>query len=961
MVSRLLAILLSLCLCITVQAQKTKYLTGDIIDQSTRKPLTAKVELLRASDSVVVAETISRLYSKGNTMETKYYARFSLPVTESGTYIFRCSASGYHTRYYPVRSRLEGRLKEYNIGTFSLEREDSIRNVMLDNVDVVATKVKFYFDNDTLIYNADAFKMQNGAVLEELLKKMPGLRIEGNTIFSNGEPVDALLLNGKDFFNRDRHTILQNLPSFMVKSVKVYEKTPDSVSLIKRERDLKGLVMDVRLKKGYEHFFAGNFDVGQGTDERYRYKLFGLRFSQTGRLSASVTANNVNGINDLINESQNINSMAARGEQVTDILDLRYNRDNPRGLYELSGTLNARYSDRYEWTKSSSQTYYTNGDVFNRSYNKRNNYVFELATSHVLRFLGNTPWSFSVRPSVNFSRSNGNERNASANFNTDVNDLLGGSWVDSLLAPELTHTMELYGITRTNNQRRDDGQNTNAGVTVTKEYRPRNTEDVLNFLFRGFFIERKRHDYNPRIINYIADEKKDSEFNNHYTDNYSKTNNYEVTTGYHHKFDRCSSLSASYRYYYDSETDNYSLFLLHLLDDWKNGTSHPIGELPSNLELYSTLDPRNSHLYHDRKNDNILTFDYGYWKETERKDEYLFNLSVPLKHTNERLRYGNGTMDTLAMRHKVVPEVFTSFEFKRGYEHSMELTYQYQENLPSMLRMINITDDSNPLSISENNPDLKRTSIHRFTTSYKTNFVKRNGRFYVGLSYDLQCNDVASFRQYDKTTGVSRYRPMNINGNDLLKSTVTLDRFFYKGNCTHEVSYQFQMIWTNRADYSMEASEEAAVKRVVHNYQLRQGMDYKMTVKDFTLAPTLQLEYQRSSSASANFQRVNAFNLRYVLEASYQTGQWAFKSSINNVSSWGYAYSEMNKTTSLWNMSVKRNLQKVSLELEAYDILSQNRDVFFAAYGSSRYERITNILRRYVMLHFIYRFNTKKK
>ena len=169
------------------------------------------------------------------------------------------------------------------------------------------------------------------------------------------------------------------------------------------------------------------------------------------------------------------------------------------------------------------------------------------------------------------------------------------------------------------------------------------------------------------------------------------------------------------------------------------------------------------------------------------------------------------------------------------------------------------------------------------------------------------------------------------------------------------------MCWTNRADYSMEASEEAATKRTVHNFHLGQGIEYHLMGKGLTLSPKVYLEYQRSTSASANFQRVNAFNLEYGLEADYKIGQWTFKSSINNVSGWGYAYSEMNKTTSLWNMSVKRNLQKVSLELEAYDILNQNRDVFFAAYGSSRYERITNILHRYIMLHFIYRFNTKKK
>ena len=962
MISRLFPILLSLCLCISAQAQKNKYVTGNIIDQSTRELLMAKVELLRASDSVVIAQTNCNLYStKRSNNQSKYYARFSLKFTENGNYILRCSASRHKTLFYPVVANIKGRQADLDVGTLAMEPDDGMPNVMLDNVDVVATKVKFYFDKDTLIYNADAFKMQNGAVLEELLSKMPGLRINGNTIYSNGQAVHALLLNGKDFFNNDRHTILKNLPTFMVKSVKVYEKTPDSVSFIRRERELKGLVMDVRLKKEYEHFFAGNFDIGQGTDKRYRYKLFGLRFSQVSRLSATVTANNVNGIYDRINESQNSNSWIGSGEHVTDALELRYNLDHPRGLYELSGELNARYSDKYEWTKTSSQTYYTNGDVFNRSDNRRNSYNFELSTSHDMEFFGNTVWNFSVSPRIRFSRANGNEQTASANFNTDVNDMLGESWVDSLLSPELTHTLELYGITRTKHQNRNDGQNTNISVNVSKTYKPRNTNDELFFNFNGRFDERKGHSYNQRTIDYIADKNKGSDFNNHYSDNYSKTNRYDVTTSYLYKLDHCSSLTASYKYGYNSDKDNRSLFLLHLLDDWKAGTSHPLGELPSILELYSTLDPNNSHLYHNRKSDNTFTLSYDYELKREEKAEYHFNLSVPLKHSNERLRYENSMMDTLATRHKFVPEVLTTFNFRSGHQRSLELSYHYQENLPSMLWMINITDDSNPLSISENNPDLKRTSLHSFVTSFTWRPNKPDMRINVRLSYDLQCNDVAYFRQYDKTTGVRHSKPMNINGNDMFRAGADLTRYFYRGNITHAFYYDFLMYWTNRADYSMEASEEAAVKRLVHNYLLGQGIDYKLSVNRLTLSSKVYFEYQRSSSASANFQRVNAFNLKYGLEADYKIGQWAFKSSINNVSGWGYAYSEMNKTTSLWNMSVRRNLQKVSLELEAYDILNQNRDVFFAAYGSSRYERITNILRRYVMLHFIYRFNTKKK
>ena len=955
-------ILFFLCLCIAAQAQKNKYVTGNIIDQSTRELLMAKVELLRASDSVVIAQTNCDLHStKRSNNQSKHYARFSLKYAENGSYILRCSAPRYKTLFYPVVANIKGRQTDLDVGTLAMEPDDGMPNVMLDNVDVVATKVKFYFDKDTLIYNADAFKMQNGAVLEELLSKMPGLKIQGNTIYSNGRKVEALLLNGKDFFNTDRHTILQNLPTFMVKSVKVYEKTPDSVSLIRRERDLEGLVMDVRLKKEYEQFFAGNFDIGQGTDERYRYKLFGLRFSQVSRLSATIIANNVNGIDDWINESQNSNSRIYSGEHVTDALGLRYNLDHPRGLYELSGELNAKYSDKYEWAKTSSQTYYTNGDVFNRSYNKRNSYGFELSTSHNLEFFGNTEWNFSVYPRIQFSRSNGNGQDISTIFNTDVNDLLGESWVDSLLSPELTHTLELYGITRNNNQNRNNGQNTNISIHVSKTYKPRNTNDELTINLIGRFVERKGHNYNQRTINYIADKNKDIDFNNHYTDSYSKTNDYQIATSYRYKLDHCSSLTASYQYNYNSYKDNRSLFLLHLLDDWKASSSHTLGELPSNLELYSTLDPHNSHLYHDQKSDNTFTLGYDYELKRDEKTKYHFNLSVPLKHSNERLRYENSMMDTLATRRKFVPEVLTSFKFRSRSDCSLELSYHYSQNLPSMLRMINITDDSNPLSISENNPDLKRTSLHTFTSYYTTTLFKHYGNLGFRLSYDLQYNDVASFRLYDKTTGVSRYKPMNINGNDMFRADAGLSRYFYRGNFTHELSYDFLMYWTNRADYSMEASEEAATKRTVHNFHLGQGIEYHLMGKGLTLSPKVYLEYQRSTSASANFQRVNAFNLEYGLEADYKIGQWTFKSSINNVSGWGYAYSEMNKTTSLWNMSVRRNLQKVSLELEAYDILNQNRNVFFAAYGSSRYERITNILHRYIMLHFIYRFNTKKK
>ena len=109
---------------------------------------------------------------------------------------------------------------------------------------------------------------------------MPGLTINNDgEILSNGRKVETLLLNGKDFFNNDRKTLLENLPAFMVKQVKVYEKEKDTTSLFERERELKGLVMDIRLKPDYHSNFLSSIDAAAGTDKRYYGRALGLKIN----------------------------------------------------------------------------------------------------------------------------------------------------------------------------------------------------------------------------------------------------------------------------------------------------------------------------------------------------------------------------------------------------------------------------------------------------------------------------------------------------------------------------------------------------------------------------------------------------------------------------------------------------------------------------------------------------------
>lgn len=95
--------------------------------------------------------------------------------------------------------------------------------VELGEAVVRATKLKFYMDGDTLVYNADAFNLSEGSMLSSLIKKLPEVEInKGGEITVNGQRVESMLLNGKDFMNSDRELLLENMPAYMVKKIKSY-------------------------------------------------------------------------------------------------------------------------------------------------------------------------------------------------------------------------------------------------------------------------------------------------------------------------------------------------------------------------------------------------------------------------------------------------------------------------------------------------------------------------------------------------------------------------------------------------------------------------------------------------------------------------------------------------------------------------------------------------------------------
>lgn len=280
----------------TILAQKNLAVRMKVADEFSGDTIGGlKCDILNAADSAVLKSARVLKWNTATKDVTVVYAEFELKDSVAQhSWIFRFQAPGYRPVYYNWQLAKNERKVS---GTIQIRNQINMRRLprerKLGEVTVKATKVKFYYKGDTLVYDADAFEMAEGSMLEDLIRQLPGAELkEGGEILVNGRKVDELRLNGKNFFNSDRHIILENLPYYMVKNIKVFEDS-DRIARLKGDDKAKLLAMDVRLKRQYSTTTISNAEGGIGTDNRYLGRLFLLRITKNTSFTAWGNINNL--------------------------------------------------------------------------------------------------------------------------------------------------------------------------------------------------------------------------------------------------------------------------------------------------------------------------------------------------------------------------------------------------------------------------------------------------------------------------------------------------------------------------------------------------------------------------------------------------------------------------------------------------------------------------------------------
>ena len=278
---RILTLLSIIFLCIgNIHAQRES-ISGRVIDKENKEAL---------------SKATLQLYKIGNKKDTTFVGgtlsnergAFSFSNVSAGSYVLKISFLGYVEQQKPLTKT---RSQALTLGTIAMEPN----SVLIDEAVVTANIPKMVIKDDTVVYNADAFRVPEGSVIEALVEVLPGAKIDDDGKISiNGKDVKKFKLDGRDFMTGNNDAVMKNLPSYVIDQVKAYDEKSDLSRMTGVDDGNDDFVLEFVTKRSARNGVQANPDIGYGTDNRYGIRLTAMKPFGAMRYTFMGNANNVN-------------------------------------------------------------------------------------------------------------------------------------------------------------------------------------------------------------------------------------------------------------------------------------------------------------------------------------------------------------------------------------------------------------------------------------------------------------------------------------------------------------------------------------------------------------------------------------------------------------------------------------------------------------------------------------------
>lgn len=938
--------LVALLLLLATFAHANDMLTlrGKVIDNRTRKDLVgATVQILSADSTFIAGALAQSEWINGN--EKWQTADFTLNIPkQEGTYILRADFLGYETSYITLSLNTLGR-REYNRDLPPIYMKEKAKE--LGEVTVSASKVTFYYKGDTVVYNADAFVVSEGSMLDAIISQMPGVELRSNgDIYHNGRKVENLLLNGKEFFRGDNRVMLDNLPSYTVKQIKVYDKLGDLSEFLGQELiGDKQYVMDVQLKKEYNVGWIANAEVGGGIadavytgDDPYLARLFAMRHSDRTRFTAYA---NVNNLNDKRKPGRSDGwspdaMMAGIRKEATGGID--YYADDKDKKWKVNGNIQLSHTNIDEQETTSRTNFLPGGDTYERIVKASQNTALQLSTSHALN-LKFSQLAMNIKPSANYQRYDNTRSTASQTFA----DTLINSYISK-------------GLTR--------GYRLNTALSADGVLKFKGTSDFMELMASARYSNAHDEEFDRYTLKVGSDDKasqySDRYFNNHPDHNLS----YNAGVHYVTRISQQLNLTLGYDYEHSDNVRHSSLYLLDKLHNATDSTALSLGELPSMREYESTLDPRNSYTSHLVSNSHIITPMLQYFKKNER-GKWNAYARFPITLSARNLAYSRGEVDTL-IHHRT-----TLFGISGNYltwesldkKYKVFASYNIHSSLPDLINMIDMYDDTDPLNIKVGNSDLKNAYTHTVRIVGSKQLHEKGMVHSAQFDYKSTSNAFAVSNMYDRETGVRTSKTYNVNGNWSSDAGYGFMAMLGKNKRTIFVSTT-QGTFRQSVDLVGTTAMNRLEQSTVHTMAMQEKLSLEYKREMYNIKLKANGKWSNVSSKRDGFATLNIFDVDYGVSSTmtlpYKIG---LTTDFTVYTLRGYNDEMFNTDQFVWNARLTKSIMKGNLVfmLDGYDLLGSLSNITYSINAQGRTEVRRNVLPRYAMLHVQYKFNKQPK
>jgi hypothetical protein len=912
-----------------VFAQKNGAVKGIAFDTLSKQPVAAAtITVMLKKDSSLVTFTIT---------DNRGY--FELKGIPNGEYRLLITHVSYHNnnQYFTI----DDNKKFLDLGNIPMNDKSKV----LEEVVVMNEAPPVTLINDTVQYNAGSFKTPPNANVEQLLKKLPGIQVQKDgSIKAQGEKVQKVLVDGKEFFGNDPKIATKNLPADAIDKVQVYDKQSDQAQLTGFDDGNYEKTINLKLKQDKKKGMFGKVNAGGGNNERYQGKFNVNSFKGARQVSAIGMGNNTNSegfsFMDILNFTGALNqAMKGGGGNI----NININSNEASGFSGMGGNNNSGIN-----TAWGGGVNYNN--IIGKKIDWQSNYFYNRYNPNTESHIQRQYPSGSIYNQNSFADNLNNSQRVNMNILYQIDSANSIKFIPS------------FSYQKTRNESESDYQTFSKTQSPINEGISSNLANSEGFNFANNIIYRRKFDRKGRTFSLSLQ----TNLNGGNGDGSPAS----ITGFYNSSGSLLRRDTLNQRYNDESDLNSYNAKAIYTepmfkksLFEFSVGKSNNRNTLQKTTYDYNKLNGKYDQLNIKQTSDFANT--YGYTtaglriRTQKRKYNYLLGLTWQQAELEGKILTGLKDSVIGKMFRNLLPNARFQYNFSKF--KTLSINYNTNTTQPTMRQLQPVPDISDRLNIWEGNPYLKQELTNMLMGHLSLVSPYKNKSLFFFFNLQRTQDKIVNYDSLDQF-GVRYTRPVNVNGVYNLSGNLNwgMPARFLKGTISigNMINYLRNKQFVNTGISQGTNTGTSPVMTTVKTLTLGPDIRLDMNPDDkLNISLLARLNYNRSIYSLVPSLNTKYFQQEYETDIDWQLPKGFFFSADFTYTINSQRASGFNVKVPIWNAGISKQMLRYNrgeLKFSATDLLNRNIGISRTTNQNYIEDSRVKTLRRFFLLSFTY-------